>query len=100
MNDRELRRMSRAQILELMIEQSREIERLNIQLEQANQQLQSREIKLSRCGSIAEASLALMDIFDSAQRAADIYLENVKRAADEGASGAKACPEGDGGANE
>ncbi len=92
MKDRELKRMSRAQLLELMIEQSREIEKLRVQLEQAREQLQSREVKLSRCGSIAEASLALTDIFDSAQHAADLYLENVKRTADESAMDAEVRP--------
>ncbi len=105
MKDRELKRMSRAQLLELMIEQSREIEKLRVQLEQAREQLQSREIKLSRCGSIAEASLAIMDVFSSAQRAADLYLENVKRAAEEAAPDEKTHPKpsgtaGDGGPDE
>lgn len=45
-----------------------------------------REEKLasaSYAGSIAEASLQLSGIFEAAQRAADLYLENIKRLHDE-----------------
>lgn len=38
-----------------------------------------REIELDEAGSIAEAALRLNDIFESAQRCADQYLENVRR---------------------
>ena len=43
--------------------------------------LESREINMLKSGSIAEASLALTKVFEEAQKAADIYLENVKRKA-------------------
>jgi hypothetical protein len=38
---------------------------------------------LENAGSIAEAALQLTGIFDKAQQAAELYLENVRRKADE-----------------
>lgn len=38
-----------------------------------------RRIRLREAGSIAEASLRLHGIFESAQKAADLYLENIER---------------------
>ncbi|GAW37702.1 DNA repair ATPase, partial [Streptococcus suis] len=37
-----------------------------------------RRIMISQSGSIAEASMKLTNIFEEAQKAADLYLYNVK----------------------
>ena len=81
MTDKELRKLSRAQLLELLLVQSQELDRLRDELADAKEQLENRELTMERCGSIAEASLALTQIFENAQRAADQYLENVKQRA-------------------
>ncbi|MGN1344073.1 MAG: hypothetical protein ACI4U3_05795 [Traorella sp.] len=78
MKEKELSKLSRIELLEILVEQSKEIERLNIQLEKANQQLKQREIVLKEAGSIAKASLELNHVFEAAQKAADQYLENVQ----------------------
>ena len=83
MTDRELKKLSRAELLELLLQQSKEIERLQAQLQRAREILSSREIRLQTAGSIAEAALALNGVFEAAQRAADQYLENVRRLAGE-----------------
>lgn len=79
MTDKELHKLKRSELLELLVEQSKEIDRLKGQLEEAEKQLQSRKIAIEKAGSIAEASLALNHIFSDAQKAADQYLENVRR---------------------
>lgn len=76
--DNELRKMSRAELLELLLVQSKEIDRLNAQLEQLQDQMTQRKIGLAHAGNIAEASLQLSGIFEAAQAAADQYLENIK----------------------
>lgn len=83
MTDRELKKLSRAELLELLLQQSKEIECLQAQLQRAREILSSREIRLQTAGSIAEAALALNGVFEAAQRAADQYLENVRRLAEE-----------------
>ena len=77
MTDKELRKLTRTELLELLLAQSREMERLNHELEQAQLQLEKREIALTQAGSIAEAALQLSGIFEAAQAAADQYLQNV-----------------------
>lgn len=77
MTDKELRKLTRAELLEVLLVQSKEIDRLNTELTQLNEQLTRREIALERSGNIAEAALQLSGIFEAAQAAADQYLANV-----------------------
>lgn len=79
MTDKELKKLNRSQLLELLVDQSREIDRLQSALNEANRKLAKRELDLSRCGSIAEASLAITEMFERAQEAADLYLIAAKR---------------------
>ena len=78
MTDNELRKLKRSELLELLVEQSREIDRLREELETANRKLKSKRIQIRESGSIAEASLKLTNIFEAAQEAANLYLANVK----------------------
>ena len=81
MTDRELRKLSRAELLELLLEESRENERLRAQLQEMNEKLADRAIRIERAGSIAEAALQLNGVFQAAEEAAAQYLENVRRLA-------------------
>lgn len=83
MTDRELRKLSRRELLELLLEESRENERLRKELEKTKEQLNSREIKIKEAGSIAQAALQLNGIFEAAEQAAQQYLENVCRMKEE-----------------
>lgn len=83
MTDKELRRLSRAELLELLLEANRENERLRSQLKKAKELLAAKSIEIKKAGSIAEAALALNGVFRAAQQAADQYLENVRRLAEE-----------------
>lgn len=82
--DRDLRRLKRRDLLELLEELSRENDRLRAELDEANRKLKSRDLALSKCGTLAEASLALSGVFQAADEAARTYVEQVERAADEG----------------
>lgn len=77
--DRELRKLSRADLLELLLAESRENEMLRTQLKEAQEKLASREIELQNAGSIAEAALRLNGVFEAAEQAAQQYLENIRR---------------------
>lgn len=76
--DKELRKLSRMELLDLLLIQSREIDRLNAEVEQLQSTLNQREISLAKAGSIAEASLLLNGVFEAAQAAADQYLQSVR----------------------
>lgn len=76
----ELKRLSRSDLLEMLIEQVRENDRLKAELEEKDRLLQDRQIKIQECGSIAEAALKLNGVFEAAQAAALQYIDNVKAA--------------------
>ena len=75
--------MSRKELLELLIEQMEENERLQAQLNEAIENVNRRRIILENAGSIAEASLALNKVFEAADAAAKEYLENVYKMAED-----------------
>ena len=79
MTDKQLKKLNRSELLELMLEQSREIDRLQEELEETRTALAERNLKIESCGSIAEAAAEVNSLFKSAQRAADMYLLNVQR---------------------
>ena len=59
MKEKELKRLSRADLLEMLIDQSKELQEVREKLQQAEAELEKREIAISNAGSIAEASLML-----------------------------------------
>lgn len=77
MADKELRRMSRPELIEIIyaLKSNEEVLKKNAQL---HEQLDDRTIRIEKAGSIAEASLQLNDIFTVAQKAADEYLNSIK----------------------
>ena len=77
MKNNEFRRLNRRELLELLIKQVEENERLRQQLEEAQKELQDRRIKIANAGSLAEASLLLSDVFQAVDEAASLYLENL-----------------------
>ena len=78
MTDKDLRKLSRADLLSLMLAQSKEIDRLKAELADARKQLEDRHLLLEKSGSLADASLAIFHVLEDAQKAADLYLENVR----------------------
>lgn len=84
MTDKELRHMSRSQLLEMLIVQMEENEKLKNSLEKAHIMLTNRQIMIDRAGSLAEAALQLNGVFEAADQAAQQYLENIRRMTEEG----------------
>lgn len=78
MTDRELQKLKRVELLQLLVEQSRELDALRRELEETKKQLADRELHMREAGSIAEASMQLNGVFEAAQRAADQYLESIR----------------------
>ena len=79
MNEKELKQLNRKQLLELLLIQIERADELERRLEEAQNKLKSRELIQMKAGSLAEEALKLSGIFEAAQEAADLYLENVKR---------------------
>ena len=79
MTDKELKKLSRVELLEMLLAQSKEVKRLEEQLKKANEMLEDRRIMIDNAGSIAEAALQLNGVFQAAQNAAAQYMENIQR---------------------
>lgn len=79
MTNRELQKLSRKDLLELLISVSRERDALQAELDTANAALQDRQLCIENAGSLAEAALQLNGVFEAAQNAAEQYLENIRR---------------------
>ena len=83
MTDKDLRKLNRYQLLELLVIQTEHSDKLQSEIEELNGRLQERELNMSKMGSIAEASLQLCGVFETAQKAADYYVEAAQKRADE-----------------
>lgn len=77
MTDNELKKLSRNGLLQMLLEQSREVQSLRAQLAEAQSALQDRTIAIDKAGSIAEASLQLNGVFQAAQAACQQYMDNI-----------------------
>lgn len=83
MQGNDIRHLKRAELLELLIEQSKEVEELRRQVSLLQQQLEDRTIRMEKTGTLAEASLALTDIFKAADEAASQYISSIVRMEEE-----------------
>lgn len=76
--NKELKKLSRRELLELLIEQGREIDELREKLDIAEEKLSDRSIKLRKAGTVAEAAFLLNGVYEATEAAASQYLENIK----------------------
>ena len=79
MTEKELKRLSRTDLLEMLIDQSAELQALRERCAAAEEALEKRNMNLNQAGSIAEAALRVNGVFEAAQAAASQYVENIKR---------------------
>ena len=83
---KELKRMSRGDLLQLLIQKSQEVETLTEQLAQQDAQLKQISSSVEKqvqsyekAGSLAEAAIASSNLIADAQKAADLYLAGIER---------------------
>ena len=74
----DLSKLKKKELLEIMLRQGEEIDSLRKQVAELEAKLEDYNFKIYKAGSIAEASLAVTDIFKEAEKAAKIYLENIR----------------------
>ena len=65
MTDKDLKRLRRDELLEMLIAQSKRTDQLQAELDAARAQLASRAIVLEEAGSIAEAALRINGVFEA-----------------------------------
>ena len=78
MTDKEFKRLSRAQLIEIIYQLQLQIDKLNEQTQELESELKDRRLRLSNAGNIADAALEINDCFRSAQNAAEQYLNEIK----------------------
>ena len=81
LTEKELRKLNRYQLLELLIMQTEQNQKLQEQVQQLQEQLESRQAQIEQLGSLAEAVLQLNGVFEAAQKAANDYLAAARRQA-------------------
>ena len=80
MTDKDLRHLSRAELLDILYEQQKRYEDSLAENQALRQQLEDRTLRIASAGSIAEAAIQVNGVFEAAQAAADQYLASVKAA--------------------
>ena len=78
MTDKEFKRLSRAQLIEIIYQLQLQIDKLNEEKQELESELADKRLRLSNAGNIAEAALEINDCFRSAQNAAEQYLNEIK----------------------
>lgn len=76
MDRKELRKLSRGEILEIMLVQTDKIKALEQEITKLKKELSNRSLSISNAGSLAEASISISGIFQKADEAIKIYEDN------------------------
>ncbi len=77
--DIKLKRLSRRELLEIVVIQSEEIDRLSRELAESEKRIEERQKSIDDAGSIAEAALELNGVFDAAQQASEQYISEIRK---------------------
>lgn len=78
MTDKEFKRLSRSQLIEIIYQFQLQIDKLTEQNQELERELTDKRLRLSNVGNIAEAALEMNNCFRSAQSAAEQYLNEIK----------------------
>ena len=81
MTQKELKRLNRRQLLELLITQTERADRMEARVNELELELENKELRVAEAGSIAEASLRLNGVFEAAEAAAEQYLVSIRNQA-------------------
>lgn len=78
MTDKEFRRLSRSQLVDIIYELQVREEELIEENKVLRKELADRRLRISQAGNIAEAALEINNVMQSAQDAAEQYLDEIK----------------------
>lgn len=78
MADKQLRSMNRTELIEIIYALQQSERTLREKNEKLQTQLNDKQLRLEKAGSIAEAALSLNHIFEDAQAAAQQYLDSIQ----------------------
>ena len=78
MTDKELKRLNRAQLIDIIYQFQLQVDKLTAQNQELERELADKRLRINNAGNIAEAALEINDCFRSAQNAAEQYLNEIK----------------------
>ena len=78
MTDKEFKRLSRSQLIEIIYQLQLQIDKLNEEKQELENELKDKRLRLSNAGNIADAALEINNCFRSAQNAAKQYLNEIR----------------------
>lgn len=83
MTDRELKKLNRRDLMQLLLDQSKQMQDLRTRLAATEAALQDKTLKISQAGSIAQAALQLNGVFEAAEAACQQYTLNMQKLSQE-----------------
>ena len=78
MTDKEFKRLSRAQLIDIIYQLQLQLDKVNEEKKVLESELTDKRLRLRNAGNIAEAALEINNCFRSAQNAAEQYLNEIK----------------------
>ena len=78
MTDKEFKRLSRAQLIDIIYQLQLQVDELTEQKQALEKELADKRLRLHNAGNIADAALEINDCFRSVQNAAEQYLNEIK----------------------
>ena len=78
MTDKEFKRLSRAQLIDIIYQFQLQVDKLTEENKNLERKLQDKRLRLKNAGNIADAALEINNCFRSAQNAAEQYLNEIK----------------------
>ena len=80
---KELKRLSRRELVEVIYQLKRSEEQLKEEVAALRAELQDKQIRMSVVGSLADAAATVTQLFSTAQMTADVYLHEITRMKEE-----------------
>ena len=77
MVSKELRKLNRRDLIDIIYQMKKNEQQMQEQIDALQAELEEKRFRLSQAGSIAEAALAVTNVFSAAQEAADVYLRQI-----------------------
>jgi cell division septum initiation protein DivIVA len=78
MTDKEFKRLTRSQLIDIIYQFQLQVDKLTEQNQELERELADKRLRLSNAGNIADAALEINDCFRCAQNAAEQYLYEIK----------------------
>ena len=79
MTDKEFKRLTRAQLIEIIYQLQVKLEEVSADNQRLKAELMDKRVRMNQVGSIADAVLEINNVMQAAQSAADQYLEEIRQ---------------------